>query len=276
MEVERLIKEAVNGSKSALEDITVAIQDNIYYLSLRMLANPDNAKDATQDILIKVITNLSSFRFDSHFDTWVYRIASNHLISANKVIKRDAGLMFDLFKVDLEQDLQEPVGLKDNPDYQAQLNELRISCTMAMLLCLNLPHRMAYILGDILEMAHDEASTILSISKSNFRQQLSRARAKVIEFTNKSCGLLNECANCSCEKKLTGAIKRQRVNPLKLNLQAESDSSYMEVKEILLQTQQELKTLVLQKSVNQYKCPNELSNIIGLLMEQGVKANKTH
>jgi len=274
MEVERLVKEAVNGSKSALKDITVSIQDKIYYLSLRMLANPDDARDATQDILIRVITNLSSFRFDSHFNTWVYRIASNHLISANKVVKRDAGLTFDLFKMDLEQDLQEPAGLKDNPDYQAQLNELRISCTMAMLLCLNLPHRMAYILGDILEMAHDEASTVLSISKSNYRQQLSRARAKIIEFTNKSCGLLNKCANCSCEKKLTGAIKRQRINPLKLNLVAESDSSYGEVKEILLKTQQELKTLVFQKSVSQYKCPTELSNIIGLLVDQQVKAKK--
>jgi len=274
MEVERLVKEAVNGSKSALKDITVSIQDKIYYLSLRMLANPDDARDATQDILIRVITNLSSFRFDSHFNTWVYRIASNHLISANKVVKRDAGLTFDLFKMDLEQDLQDPAKLKDNPDYQAQLNELRISCTMAMLLCLNLPHRMAYILGDILEMAHDEASTVLSISKNNFRQQLSRARAKVVEFTNKSCGLLNECANCSCDKKLTGAIKRQRINPLKLNLETESDSSYAEVKKVLLQTQQEFKTLVLQKSVNQYKCPNELNKIIGFLVEQGIQANK--
>jgi len=276
MEVERLVQEAVNGSKSALEGITLAIQDNIYYLSLRMLANPDDAKDATQDILIKVITNLSSFRFDSHFNTWVYRIASNYLISANKITTRDAGLTFDLFKMDLEQDLQPPTELKDNPDYQAQLNELRISCTMAMLLCLNLPHRMAYILGDILEMSHDEASTVLSISKSNFRQQLSRARAKVVEFTNKSCGLVNKCANCSCEKKLTGALKRARVNPLKLNLAAGSDVNYIEVKDVLLQTQQELKTLVLQNSVAQYKCPNELSNIIEVLVEQGVKSNKIH
>ena len=274
MEVEQLIKAAVNGSKSALEDLTIAIQDNIYYLSLRMLANPDDAKDATQDILIKVITNLSSFRFDSHFNTWVYRIASNYLISANKVTKRDLGLTFDLFKEDLEQDLQEPAGLQDTPDYQAQLNELRISCTMAMLLCLNLPHRMAYILGDILEMTHDEASTILSISKSNFRQQLSRARAKIVEFTNQSCGLINGCANCSCEKKLTGAINRQRVNPLKLSLEAESDSSYVKVKEDLSQTQQALKTLALQKSITPYKCPDELSNIIGLLVAQGIEANK--
>jgi len=280
MEVEQLVKEAVNGSRTALEGIAVAIQDNIYHLSLRMLVHPDDAKDATQDILIKVITNLSSFKFDSQFNTWVYRIASNHLISEKKVINRGAGLTFDLFKLDLEQDLQEPTELKDDPDYQAQLNELRISCTMAMLLCLNLPHRMAYILGDILEMEHAEASKVLSISKDNFRQQLSRARTKVVKFTNESCGLLNKCADCSCEKKLTGALKRQRINPLSLNLNEESDFNYKQIKDTLFKTQQKLKTLVLQKSVNHYKCPNEISNIIEVLVNQGVntknRLNEAH
>jgi len=280
MEVEQLVKEAVNGSRTALEGIAVAIQDNIYHLSLRMLAHPDDAKDATQDILIKVITNLSSFKFDSKFNTWVYRIASNHLISEKKVINRGAGLTFDLFKLDLEQDLQEPTELKDDPYYQAQLNELRISCTMAMLLCLNLPHRMAYILGDILEMEHHEASKVLSISKDNFRQQLSRARTQVVKFTNESCGLLNKCARCSCEKKLTGALKRQRINPLSLNLNEESDINYKKIKETLSKTQQKLKTLVLQKSVSHYKCPNEISNIIEVLVNQGVntkhRLNKAH
>lgn len=273
--MEQTIKEAVSGSKSALESVVADIQDNIYHLSLRMLANREDAMDATQDILIKVITNLSSFRFDSQFNTWVYRIASNYLISATKIINRDAGFTFDLFKMDLEQDLQEPAELKDNPDYQVQLNELRISCTMAMLLCLKLSHRMAYILGDILEMDHDEASQILSISKDNFRQQLSRSRAKVVKFTHQSCGLLNKCANCHCEKKLKGAIKKQRVNPLELSLATDSDVDYKEVKEALFKTQHQLKTMTLQKSINHYKCPSELSNIIGLLVNQGIKADIT-
>jgi RNA polymerase sigma factor (sigma-70 family) len=86
MEIENLIKEAVNGNKTALEGVVASIQDNIYYLSLRMLANPDDAQDATQDILIRVITKLSSFRFDSKFNTWVYRVASNYLITEKKFL----------------------------------------------------------------------------------------------------------------------------------------------------------------------------------------------
>jgi RNA polymerase sigma factor (sigma-70 family) len=272
MEIEELVKKAVKGSKIALEGVTTSIQDNIYYLSLRMLANPDNAKDATQEILIKVITNLASFRFDSQFNTWVYKIASNYLISERKFINREPSLTFDIYKMDLEQDLQEPAEVRNDPHYQILLNELRISCTMAMLLCLNPQHRMAYILGDIFELEHDEASNILSISKDNFRQTLSRARAKVFQFTNESCGLISSDSKCSCVKKLQGSIKRKRVDPDKIIFADKSEYNYMEVKEVLRETQQELKTLVLQNAITRYKCPDTLSEIIESLVVQGIKA----
>jgi len=275
MNIENLVEEALKGSRAALEGVTAAIQDNIYHLSLRMLANPDDAKDATQDILIKVITNLSSFRFDSQFNTWVYRIASNHLFTESKLLQKDPGLSFDIYKMDLEQDLQEPAALQDSPDYQILLDELRISCTMAMLLCLNPAHRMAYILGDILELEHEEASKALSISKDNYRKQLSRARAKVVQFTHDSCGLVSKCARCSCETKLMGSIKRQRIRPEKINSAKQEKHNYIRVKNVLKETQQELKTLVLQQSAGDYKCPKDLSVIIGSLVDQGLKLHAT-
>jgi len=274
MEIEKLVAEATKGNKTALEGVAAAIQDDIYYLALRMLANPDDAKDATQEILIKVITNLSSFRFESQFKTWVYRIAANHLISAQKILKKEPGLTFELYKKDLECNLQEPSDLQDDPECQILLNELRISCTMAMLLCLNPPHRITYILGDIFEMEHIEASQVLSISKDNFRKQLSRARAKVMEFTSKSCGLVNSRAKCSCEKKITEAINRKRVSSENIYFTSDAQYSYNEIQESLRTTQQDLKTLVLQNSINHYKCPIRLSAIIESLVAEGIKANK--
>ena len=274
MEIEKLVTEAIGGNKTALEGVAAAIQDNIYYLALRMLANPENAKDATQEILIKIITNLSSFRFESQFNTWVYRIAANYLISEKKILNKDPGLTFDLYKEDLESDLQEPSSLQGELSYPILLNELRISCTMAMLLCLSPAHRMAYILGDIFEMEHIEASKVLSISKDNFRKQLSRARAKVIEFTSKSCGFVNSCAKCSCEKKITGALRRKRVSPDNIYFTSDRQYSYDEIRESLSKTQQDLKTLALQKSIDHYKCPINLGAIIESLVSDGVKANK--
>ena len=274
MEIEKLVIEATKGSRAALDSIVSEIQDKIYYLALRMLVNPEDAKDATQEILIKVITNLSSFKFESKFETWVYRVAVNYLISNKKVLDRTPDLTFDVYKRELESDLQEPSEFQNLPDYKILLNELRISCTMAMLLCLKPAHRMAYILGDILEMDHIEASKTLSISKDNFRKQLSRARTKVVEFTSKSCGLVSDHAKCSCEKKLTGVINRKCIDPAHMQFHESCQNSYSEIKKSLAETQITLRTLKLQNSVIPYKCPSELSDIIGLLVNEGVKTNK--
>lgn len=274
MEIEKLVTEAVKGNKAALEELITAIQDDIYYLALRMLCNPEDAKDAAQEILIKVMTNLSSFRFDSQLKTWVYRLAVNYLITEKNRFNRHQGITFDIYKSDLESDLQNPTDIQDNPEYLLLLNELRISCTMAMLLCLNTTHRMAYILGDILEMEHDEASKALSISKDNFRKQLSRARAKVIQFTSESCGLVNNSAKCSCEKKITGAVIRHRVSFDRIFFSGDNQYPYAEIKESLLITQLNLKSLALQKSINPYRCPVKLSEVIETLVTEGVKANK--
>ena len=271
MKIEDLVKKATGGDKTALEGIAAAIQDDVYYLSLRMLVNPEDARDATQEILIKIITNLSSFKFESQFKTWVYRVSTNYLISEKKVLAKYPDLTFDLYKQDLESDLQKPDNLQNDPAYQTLLNELRISCTMAMLLCLNPLHRMAYILGDILELNHSEASEVLSISKDNFRQQLSRARNRVIDFMSESCGLVSNCANCSCERKLTGAIKRNRVNSNTLVFSSNAQYSYFDLKESLSKTQNDLKALTVQKAINHYKSPAELSEVIEELVSQGLK-----
>jgi len=63
-ETEQLVTEAVQGSKDALEEIVRRIQKPVYSLSLRMLFNPEDAKDISQEILISVITNLQGYRFE--------------------------------------------------------------------------------------------------------------------------------------------------------------------------------------------------------------------
>ena len=83
-ELEEIIKLAVEGDKKALEIVISDIQDFVFNLSLRMLGTIADAQDATQDILIKVITHLSSFHYASQFNTWVYRIATHYLIDYKK------------------------------------------------------------------------------------------------------------------------------------------------------------------------------------------------
>ncbi len=79
-----LIGQATAGDKRALEMVVLSIQDLVFNLSLRMLGTFPDAEDASQDILLKVITHLSLFKGDSSFSTWVFSIAVNHLKNYKK------------------------------------------------------------------------------------------------------------------------------------------------------------------------------------------------
>jgi RNA polymerase sigma factor (sigma-70 family) len=268
MNLENLVKKSQSGDKDALETVVLAVQDKIYYLSLRMLCNPEDAKEATQEIIIKILTKLSTFEHKSQFTTWVYKVATNYLLNTKKVLSKDLGLTFEMYKQDLEDDLCEPNDYKNTPEYPLLLNEIRIACTMAMLLCLDHKHRMTYIIGEILEIETHSACEILCVSPENYRQQLSRARKKISDFTGNTCGLISDCANCSCDKKLTGAISRGRVNVRNIVFANQDSKTYIQTLETIKQISNlkiELRTQVAHNSVPIFKSPEDFSKIINNL-----------
>src|SRR5688572_23547148 len=77
-----LIDAALGGSDAALGSIVAGVQDEIHRLAMRMLGHRADAQDATQEILIRVVTSLATFQRRSAFSTWVYSIAANHLRDA--------------------------------------------------------------------------------------------------------------------------------------------------------------------------------------------------
>ncbi|MCF6439896.1 sigma-70 family RNA polymerase sigma factor [Pseudoalteromonas luteoviolacea] len=268
-EMHTLIRAAVDGDKDALARLIASIKDKIFNLALRMLVDHQQAEDITQDILIKIMTNLSSFRFESKFETWVYRVAANYLMTSNKARRAELHLSFETFKTDLESDLQLPSEeYTSRMDYQVLLNELRISCTMAMLLCLKPKARLVYILGEIFELDHAQSSDILACSPATYRKQLQRARNEVVEFTQQSCGLINKQALCHCSKKLHGTCKRGCVNPSNLRFASNEQIDFIEIEKRLSHTTDTLKTLLSQRSIQAFESPTSLSHILKHTLEQ--------
>lgn len=262
MELETLVTKAQDGDKDALEAVVAAIQDDIHHLAMRMLVHPDDALDAVQDILILVITKLSTFSGRSAFKTWVYRVSFNYLLNAKKNLARDPGLSFDGF----EQDLADGLGVKRIED-PVLLNELRVSCTMAMLLCLDHAHRAAYIVGFILEIAHDEAAEILAISKANYRKRLSRARQKVNTFTQRACGLVSSGAACSCPRRLPAAMAAGRVQEGHSFFGGDDPKAYADVLRQTKHLESGLRTLTLQQATRRFTSPRDFAAVIGQLVE---------
>lgn len=212
-----LIERAGAGDRRALETLIEHIQDNVYGLALRMLWHPEDARDATQEILLRVVTHLSSFRGESAFLTWVYRVAANALINFRKSRVEMQSYDFERFGRELDEGLLHPApNALPQPDDAVLVEEIKVGCTLGMLMCLDRAHRLAYILGEILEFDSGEAAEVLEISAVAFRQRLSRARNAVVQFMRQKCGLVNEANPCRCSRRVPFAIATGRIDPARL------------------------------------------------------------
>jgi len=211
------VERAKAGDRGALESVVRAVRPGVYGLALRFLWHPQDAEDATQEILIRVVTGLGGFRGDSGFRTWVFRIACNTLLTLRKKRMELQAVSFEEFGEDLSRGLSDsPLRVEYDLDQALLLEEVKIGCTLALLLCLDRNHRLAYILGEILELDHKEASEVLKIAPAAFRKRLSRARASITTFMTARCGLVNPANACRCRKRVDTAVDLGRVDPANL------------------------------------------------------------
>jgi RNA polymerase sigma factor (sigma-70 family) len=212
MDLEALAARARNGDRDALESLVVALKDDVYGLALRMLWHPQDAEDATQEILVRVVTRLATFRGESAFRTWVFRVAANHLLNARRG-RAEVPISFDQFAGELGRGLADRA---PGPDSRLLEEEVKIGCTTGMLLCLDRDHRLAYVLGEIVGLDSGAAAVALDIEPAAFRKRLQRSRERLQQFMAGHCGLLNASAPCRCAKRIDGAIAAGRVDPRRL------------------------------------------------------------
>lgn len=208
-----LVSQAVSGNKDSLEKVIYRIQDLVYNLSLRMLLFPEDAQDATQDILVKIVTHLSTFNGDSNFRTWVYRVSINFLLTAKSKQSKRLKMSLEEYEQFIDSGQSSSVHHAQNEGELLLLEEeVKVSCTRGLLMCLNPNERATYILGEILEFNGNEGAEILSISPPNFRKQLSRSRMKIRNFLQKKCGLINSANACRCHKKIDFLANQEMIS----------------------------------------------------------------
>lgn len=210
-----LVESAVKGDKKSLEHLVKRHQAWIYNIALKMVWDPVDAEDVTQETLIKIITKLSTFRGDSSFRTWAYRIAANHVINMKK---RKKEFEYTSFRIYGNNILNSPdTDLPDQSSVPVDVNllieETKIGCMNAMLLCLDREQRLIFILGNMFNVNDEVGSEILDMTKVNFRQKLSRARKQLANFMTDKCGLMDKNNPCHCAKKTKLMMDAGHVNP---------------------------------------------------------------
>lgn len=193
----------------ALDALVRQHQSWVFNLALRMVWRREVAEDATQEILIKAVTKLSTFAGNSAFRTWLYRIAVNHLLNVRKSEMEEQKMTFTSMGESLD-------GVKDEdlPDERALpvetkvlVEEAKLGCITAMLMCLDRRQRLAFILGEVFGEKSEIGAEAMGESAANFRQLLSRARHDLYEFMNNKCGLVNQANPCRCAKKTNGFMR---------------------------------------------------------------------
>lgn len=222
-ELQALIDKATAGDKKALETLVTGVQDIVFNLSLRMLGTFSDAEDATQDILLKMITHLSSFRGDSSFTTWVFSIAANHLKNYKKHMFAHYPLSFEYYGDDIENGKVHDVpDLTQNVEKDILAEELKMSCTNVMLQCLDMESRCIFILGTMFKVDSRVAGDILKMTPEAYRQRLSRIRKKMAEFLGQYCGEYGS-GSCKCKDRVNYAIQSHRIDPLQLDYTAATE-----------------------------------------------------
>ncbi|WP_419994613.1 RNA polymerase sigma factor [Streptomyces boninensis] len=207
-----LVARAVDGDTAALEEVVTRLQDPLYRLALRMTARPADAEDAVQDILIRVITRLATFRGEAALLTWAYRVGVNHLLNLRrKSPQEQAELTFDEFAEGLARGLA-PADYA-GPEAELLATEVRLTCTQALVQCLDRTERVAYVLGEVFALPSAEAAWIMDATPAAYRKRLERARTRIRAFLGSNCGLVNKSAACRCARRVESAVGVGRIDP---------------------------------------------------------------
>ena len=245
MTLEDAARRAIDGDREALELLVRTLQGDIYGLALRMLCNREDAEDATQEILVRIVTRLSQFDFRSKLKTWAFRVAVNYILDVKKSAVERLHLSFESFA----QDLTEGLGMEapDETEHSLLIEEVKIGCSLGMLQCLDRPHRLAYVLGEIFEMSGSEAAEVLEVSPDLFRKRLQHARASILNFTRNHCGLVSDTAACSCNRQVPAALRAGKVRTDACNYAA-SASSFQQARAVVRQVEEARRAFAVHRS----------------------------
>jgi len=217
-----LVQQAQEGSQKALAELVKLHQRFIYNVALKLVRDPDDAADLSQEALIKMITKLNQFKGKSSFRTWLYKIIMNHFLHSRKRKSESQVSSFEEYGEFMDTAYaHEEMTTEEHQTLNDAIVHTRHKCMTSMLLCLDRQQRVVFILGAIFNIKSTVASRLLDMSAENFRQQLSRAKADLFQFMDNKCGLMDPGNPCRCSKKTKGFINDGIIDKTTLRFKAE-------------------------------------------------------
>ena len=177
-----LVKQAQDGDLRAFDELVHRYQERVYATVYHMTANHEDANDLVQEAFLKAYRALKSFKGDSSFFTWVYRIAVNKTINFLKQRKNRSGMSLNDMDFNAEHD-PDMVALvsERTPRRDLGLVELQEKLNAAMQKLSEI-HRLVVTLHDVQGLSHEEISKIMDCNTGTVRSRLFYARQQLQGF----------------------------------------------------------------------------------------------
>ena len=178
-EEKQIIEQVLAGNTEAFEQLVLKNQAQVYNLALRMVGSEQDALDISQEAFIRAFRSLESFRGDSKFSVWLYRLTSNICLDFLRARRRKKTVSISYFVSDEDDaaDLEIP-DERFSPQTELERAELRAALNRALQ---RLPdeQREVLLLREISGLSYDEIAAALSLEAGTVKSRIFRARRKL-------------------------------------------------------------------------------------------------
>ena len=174
-EESRLVKAAAGGDEAAFESLVTENQKLVYNLAFKLTGNPEDALDVSQDTFIKAYTNLGSFRGDSRFSVWIYRLAYNACMDH---VRKNRGGTVSMTMTD-DDDEESQFDLPDPAPQPEELAEKRDIQRAVREAVAALPDdkRKIIVMREFSGMSYTDIAAALNVEEGTVKSRLARARS---------------------------------------------------------------------------------------------------
>ena len=176
-----IIKQVLEGDVNAFEGLVKEYEKNVYNLALRMTGDPEDAADMAQDAFIKAYSSLSSFRGDSTFSVWLFRIVSNLCLDFLRSRKRRPTV-----SLSVENDEGEDMEFEIADESQSPETLLEQKLTREAVRCgldsLPPEQRQILLLREIQGLSYEEIAQVLELETGTVKSRIFRARKRLSVF----------------------------------------------------------------------------------------------
>ena len=172
-----IIRSVLRGNVNDFEKLVTAYEKNVYNIALRMVGDPDDAADMTQETFIKAYRALSGFRGDSKFSSWLYRIASNVCLDFLRSRSRHPQVSLSTVDEDDRATFELP-DMRQNPEEQL-MKKLSMEAVRRGLEQLPEQQRQILVLRELGGLSYAELAQTLGLEEGTVKSRIFRARKRL-------------------------------------------------------------------------------------------------